>query len=138
MAFSKRLPMYDVFGQEILPDWLVYHGIRPYRTRDGRKTSYTICDNMVIETKQIVVHTISMGDVEDPDLMVAEPIYKWQQTDHGKWVMENAVKDSPMWNRYLDPASFGHKYMISAVFETKKLTEYYLRFGNDAHKRVPM
>jgi hypothetical protein len=28
-----------------------------------------------------------------------------------------------------DPVSFGHKYYITAVFKTKTLTEYYLRFG---------
>ena len=31
-----------------------------------------------------VVHTIRMGDVEDPDLMIAQPIWEWQQTDAGK------------------------------------------------------
>ena len=93
---------------------------------------------MVLESKQIIVHTIRMGDVEDPDLMVAEPIWKWQQTDHGKWVMENAVPESPMWNRYIDHESFGHQYTISAVFEGSKITEYYLRFGDSAQKRVPL
>jgi len=137
MAIGKGVPMFDVFGQEILPS-LDYYGIRPYRSGDGGRNRYRIHNNMVIESKQIIVHTIKMGDVEDPDLMVAEPIYKWQQTDHGKWVMENAVPDSPKWNRYLDPATYGHKYMISAVFEGSKITEYYLRFGDSAQKRVPL
>ena len=34
------------------------------------------------------VVTIRMGDVEDPDLMVAQSIWEWQQTDAGKWIME--------------------------------------------------
>jgi hypothetical protein len=87
--------------------------------------------------KQIVVHTFTVGDVEDPDLYAAKPIYQWQQTDAGKWVMENCVDDAPIWNRYMDPTYYGHMYMISAVFEGKKLTEFYLRFGNAAQKRVP-
>jgi hypothetical protein len=136
MAIGKGFPMFNVFGEEELPS-IEYNGIRSYRTGNGSKHRYFIRDNMVIEVKTIIVHTISMGDVEDPDLMVAEPIYQWQQTDHGKWVMENSA-EPPMWNRYIDPASFGHKYMISATFEGKKLTEYYLRFGNAAQKRVPM
>ena len=41
--------------------------------------------------QEVVVHTIRMGDVEDPDLMVADPIWKWQQTDEGKWAMEKSV-----------------------------------------------
>ena len=60
-----------------------------------------------------IVHTIKMGDVEDPDLMVADPIWHWQQTEAGKWVMENSV-EQPMWNRFMDPTSYGHTYKIVA------------------------
>lgn len=84
---------------------------------------------MVVKTKEIIVHTFSMGDVDDPDLYAAEPLYNWQLTDQGKWVMENAV-EIPVWHRMADIASFGHKYSITATFTEKKLTEYYLRFGN--------
>ena len=78
--------------------------------------------------KEIVVHTISMGDVEDPDLMVADPIWKWQQTDQGKFVMENSVQ-TPRWLRAVDPSTYGYKYSILAEFDEKKLVEYYLRWG---------
>ena len=27
-----------------------------------------------------IVHTVSMGDVDDPDLYVAEPLYNWEKT----------------------------------------------------------
>ena len=77
----------------------------------------------------VVCHKIRMGDVEDPDLFVAEPIWQWQQTEMGKWVMENAVQE-PLWQRMADPVMWGHKYIITAEFEGKKLTEYYLRFGS--------
>ena len=128
--------MFDVFGERALPD-VCYNGIRPYRSGDGQKHRYVVRDNMVVELKSIIVHTFNMGDVDDPDLYAAEPLYQWQQSTHGKWVMENCT-ETPMWNRYLDPMTFGHKYMVTATFEAKKLTEYYLRFGNDANKRVPM
>jgi hypothetical protein len=78
-----------------------------------------------------------MGDVEDPDLYAAEPLYNWEKSEVGQWVMERST-EVPMWKRYIDPHSFGHKYMITATFEEKTLTEYYLRWGNDAAKRVPM
>ena len=38
------------------------------------------------DTIECVVHTIKMGDVEDPDLYVADPIWKWQQTEEGQWI----------------------------------------------------
>lgn len=78
--------------------------------------------------KKIVVHNIKMGDVEDPDLFVAEPIWNWQQTDQGKFVMENAV-ETPSWHRSLDPYTYGYNYAIIAEFDEKKLAEFYLRWG---------
>jgi len=39
----------------------------------------------------MILHTFSMGDVEDPYLYAAFPISEWQQTEHGRWVMENVV-----------------------------------------------
>jgi hypothetical protein len=44
----------------------------------------------VEETKELTVHEFTMGDVEDPDLYAAEPLYKWQESAEGKW-------DAPSW-----------------------------------------
>jgi len=38
----------------------------------------------------ITLHEFRMGDVEDPYLMAGAPIYEWQQTDKGQWIMEHA------------------------------------------------
>ena len=83
---------------------------------------------MVIKTKEIVVHSFTMGDVDDPDLYATEPLYEWQKSPVGQWCMENAL-ETPIWHRHNDPTSFGHRYTISATFAEKKLTEFYLRFG---------
>jgi hypothetical protein len=74
-----------------------------------------------------LVHTIKMGDVEDPDLMVAEPIWKWQQTDAGKWIMENS-KEQPMWQRSTDMYTYGYQYNIIAWLEERDLTYWKLKF----------
>ena len=75
----------------------------------------------------IVVHTIKMGDVEDPDLMVAHPIYEWQQTEAGKWIMKNSAP-TPSWHRNVDPSLFGYVYHIKAYLTPKQLTYYRLKF----------
>ena len=85
-------------------------------------------DSVVHKIHEVIVHKIIMGDVEDPDLFVAEPIYNWQQTDAGKFVMDNAVI-VPKWERYQNPSLWGHTYVIIAELEEKKLTEFYLRWG---------
>jgi hypothetical protein len=99
-----------------------------FRSEIKKIPRYFVRDGMVVETHKIVVHTFQMGDVDDPDLYAAEPLYQWQNSEQGQWVMANA-SDTPEWHRMVDIASFGHKYCITAVFESKKLTEYYLRFG---------
>ena len=78
-------------------------------------------------TIEYKVHSIRMGDVEDPDLMVAQPIYEWQQTEAGKYVMENSAP-SPMWRRSFDADSYSLTYLIFAYFTSKQLTFYRLKF----------
>ena len=73
------------------------------------------------------VHSIRMGDVEDPDLMVAQPIWEWQQTEAGKYVMKNS-KPAPMWVRTVDYNSYGQLYAIKAYFTPNQLTFYKLKF----------
>lgn len=77
--------------------------------------------------KSHVVHIIRMADVEDPDLMVADPIWQWQQTEAGKWVMEHSV-ETPMWHREADPMTFGYKYAISAFFTEQDLVLWKLKY----------
>jgi len=74
-----------------------------------------------------VVHTIRMSDVEDPDLMIAQPIWEWQQTDAGKWIMENS-NPAPSWHRHTDFNTYGHIYQIRAYLTHKQLTYYKLKY----------
>jgi len=68
-----------------------------------------------------------MGDVEDPDVYVAEPIYQWQQTDHGRWVMENA--HNLTYHHQPDAYTWGYLFVIRGeLHDPKKITEYYLRW----------
>ena len=87
-------------------------------------------DQLVVkEIHKVIVHRFRLGDVEDPDLYAAEPLYKWQESDPGKFVMEHAI-DKPTWHRYLDQSTYGYRYTVEAELEMKKLSEYYLRWGN--------
>ena len=76
---------------------------------------------------ECIVYKILMGDVEDPDLYVAEPIWKWQQTEAGQWVMDNAV-DVPMWHRTPDKFDYGHVYTITAKLKDIDYTFFKLKF----------
>jgi len=79
------------------------------------------------EANEINVHEILMGDVEDPDLMIAAPIYEWQQTEAGKYVMENS-NPTAKWVRSNSPSYMGHKYTIKAYFTDKEVTYFKLKY----------
>ena len=49
----------------------------------------------------VVVHRFRMGDVEDPDLYAAQPLWEWQESEMGAWVMKHAVQ-TPEWHRQMD------------------------------------
>lgn len=89
---------------------------------------YMVIENHVEETKEVVVYTFTMGDVEDPDLYAAQPLYEWQESESGKWIMEHAV-ESPMWHRMADPMSYGYKYSVTAKLQGARLTEWLLRYS---------
>jgi hypothetical protein len=76
---------------------------------------------------KLVVHSFAMGDVEDPDLYAAEPLWEWQQTELGKWVMENAI-ETPEWHRSIDDTSYGYRYNIVAVLDDKDATWFKLKY----------
>lgn len=82
---------------------------------------------IVQEIHKITVHKFDLSDVEDPDLYAAEPLWKWEKSDAGQFVMKHAV-DKPEWHRYPDPMFMGYRYVITAELEKKKLSEFYLRF----------
>jgi len=60
-----------------------------------------------------VVHSFIMSDVDDPEIYAAHPIWEWQQTDAGKWIMEHAI-ESPVWHKTFDSNTYGYKFVVVA------------------------
>ena len=99
-----------------------------YLGRGPRKDTYRymIIDDKVEEVREIVVHEFSMGDVEDPDLYAAQPLWEWQQSEQGQWIMDNSV-ETPSWYRIPDTLQYGYKFQVRAKLSGPRLTEYLLR-----------
>ncbi len=136
MDFQSRVPLPRMVSEDET-QWRTNFGkILASGHRPRKPMQYFVLGEVVVTTKEIVVHTFQMGDVDDPDLYAAEPLYQWQQSDQGRWVMERAI-ETPVWHRMADPMSFGHKYLITATFQEKHITEFYLRFGN-AYKGISL
>lgn len=101
----------------------------PDAPRYSMINKYMLIDGQVEESREIIVHTFSMGDVEDPDMYAAQPLWEWQESDFGKWVMTHAA-EPPTWHRHADPSTYGYKYTITAIFVGPALTEMLLRKGS--------
>ena len=81
----------------------------------------------------VTVHTFQMGDVEDPDLYAAEPLWNWQNSEMGEWVMTNAVQ-TPSWHREIDKFMWGYSYSIRAELTPKDYTYWWLKWGHKLTK----
>lgn len=87
-----------------------------------------IINGVPVAFSDVVVHHFPMGDVEDPDLYAADPLYKWQQSEAGTWVMAHAV-EPPFWVRQPDLSNYGYRYYIVARLREQDQTFWRLKWG---------
>ena len=78
--------------------------------------------------KRLALHQFRMGDVDDVEIYVAQPIYEWQQTAQGRWCTEHA--ENLHYLTALNPSSFGYRITITGDLEDKLATEFLLRWNN--------
>ena len=88
-----------------------------------------VIDGKPVRFRDVCVKEIRMGDVEDPDLMSAAPIWDWQQTPAGKFIMENAA-EKPYWISSVDYVSYGTVYKIMARLSEQNETFWRLLCSN--------
>jgi len=78
---------------------------------------------------KVIVHRFTMSDVEDPDLYAGQPLWEWQESEMGKWVMAKAV-DTPEWHRQTDFVNYGYQYIIVAKLKDIDYTFWTLKWGS--------
>lgn len=78
------------------------------------------------DLKSCIVHTFKLSDVDDVDIYAAEPIYNWQQTEAGKWTMNNAV--DVYWARHMDVNNYYYQFKIVAQFTEKDFVYWSLKY----------
>lgn len=89
------------------------------------KQQCIVVNNEVYERKR--VHQFRMGDVDDPEIYCAQPIYDWQQTEMGQWVMKHSI--DPTFHIIQEPVTYGYLISITAHITPKRWTEFCLRFS---------
>jgi hypothetical protein len=94
---------------------------------------YMIIEDKVHQIHKVIVHRFQMGDVEDPDLYAAEPLYQWQSSEMGKWVMARSV-ETPMWHRQTNPNQYHTEYAVQAWLKGADYSFWVLKWGNDVDR----
>ena len=80
-------------------------------------------------TKPIVVNAyeFTVSDVEDPDIYAAEPIFEWQNSEAGKWMMKHS-DPTPSWHQMTDIATWGVRYLIRGYLSPENYTYWKLKY----------
>jgi hypothetical protein len=74
-----------------------------------------------------IVHEFKLSDVDDPDIYAAGPIFDWERSEPGQWVMKNAIT-KPTWYKQLDTMTYGYKYQIRADLTPEQITFFELKY----------
>ena len=74
-----------------------------------------------------------MSDVEDPEIYAAEPIWQWQQTDAGRWVMQHS-RPEPHWLVGVSHLNYGYRVQIVANLSDQDVTFFQLKYATHTEK----
>ena len=77
---------------------------------------------------KIIVHEAMLIDNDDPVIYAAVPIFEWEQSDLGKWVMTNALT-TPIWKTVPDINTATTKVQIIADLKEEDITYFKLKWG---------
>jgi len=76
--------------------------------------------------KEIEVHAFDLSDCEDPEIYAAQPLWEWQQTDHGQWVLDNAL-EKPVF--YIRPGQWEYRVVVTAKLSEENELFYKLKYA---------
>ncbi len=75
----------------------------------------------------VKAHTFTVSDVDDPDIYAAEPIFEWQNSEAGKWMMKHS-SPVPSWHQETDFATWGTRYLIRGYLTPELYTFWKLKY----------
>ena len=78
---------------------------------------------------KIQVHSFKLGDVEDPEIYAAGPLYDWEKSEPGSWVMYNSLTP-PTYYIGGDPYHWGYVVRVMADLTPEDTTYFSLKWGD--------
>jgi len=114
-------------AQQVLED--TYNAAHEDEDLQPVNHQYIKIGDRVEEVKTVTVFEFTVSDVDDPELYAADPLWKWQNSEQGQWVMKNAL-DTPQWYPLQEPMTYGWRYIVTAKLTGPRMTEWLLKYGN--------
>jgi len=99
-------------------------------TRSNGEYQIQVINGVAERIHKVVAHRFKMGDVEDPDLYAAQPLWEWQESEQGRWIMEHAI-DQPEWHRQHDVMNYGYDFAITAKLRGRDYTFWTLKWNSE-------
>jgi hypothetical protein len=94
-----------------------------------RPAETKIIDGLPVRFRDVCVHTFSVGDVEDPVVYAAAPLFDWQESAAGQWVLANA-EEKPYWIKDLDYYTYMYRFRVMARLSEFNETFFRLKYGH--------
>jgi hypothetical protein len=76
---------------------------------------------------RLLVKTLNVGDVEDPDIYLGAAWYDFEQTEQGQWIKTHG--QDLTYHRHMDYQTYGYKYSITGMFTEEDALYYKLKWG---------
>ena len=96
-------------------------------TPSKQKWQYRVVDGKTIIDSEMIVYRFEVDWDLDVTIAAAAPIYEWEQSEAGKWVMEHAV-EIPRWERFEDVHGFTVKFAVVARLAEQDQIVFRLKF----------
>jgi len=93
-----------------------------------RPEEVKIIDGVPVRFSDVCVYEFTLGDVDDPEIYAAAPIWDWQQSDPGCWVLEHAV-NKPYYVQHMDVDILGYQFKIMARLSDRDQVFWRLKWG---------
>lgn len=85
-------------------------------------------DGRPVRFSDVCVHEFDMSDVEDPVILAGGPMWDWQQSSAGQWVIKHAV-EKPYWIKDLNANTYGYRFRIIARLSDQDHVFFKLKWG---------
>jgi len=87
-----------------------------------------IIGGLPVRFRDVCVHEFTVDDVDDPVVHAAAPLFDWQESAAGAWIMNNA-EEKPYWIKDLDSRTYRYRFRVMARLSEFNEAFFRLKYG---------